>query len=286
MAGVLSNARARAASPSAPAFNPSPAAAENTQQRRRWQPPVADDDSLASFSKIDIFRGFPFEIGVFVGGLVGLPVSLLGVLAYVCTAPPRNMLCLVKHLVLLLARSLLHAALIAALLAGMYALVAGSSGFNLPKPSIEYLNLKSYSNLPQEHLAALIFSLLFAAQYVFPVFRRLFNVFLLALLASTLHPTFVAHLLARCAAFASFVWASVGDAASLAADCLPDLAAALLALLIVSYIANIVLTLLHYLLWLIFLPPRFVAGLLYGLTSSFAYWLFAVTLTYHPSHSW
>jgi hypothetical protein len=96
----------------------------------------------------------------------------------------------------------------------------------------------------------------------------------------------VAHLLARCAAFASFVWASAGDAASLAADCLPALAASLLALLILSYIANIVITLLHYLLWLVFLPPRLAAGLLYGLTSSFAYLLCAVTLTYHPNHSW
>jgi hypothetical protein len=213
-------------------------------------------------------------------------MSLLGILAYVCTAPPRNMLCLVKYLVLLLARSLLHAALIAALLAVMYASIAGSSGFNLQKPFVEYLNPKSYSNLPQEHLAAISFSLLFAAQYLFPVLRRLFNVFLLALLASRLHPSFAAHLLARCAAFASIVLASVGDAASLAADCMPALAAALLALLIVSYIANIVLTLLCYLLWLVFLPLRFVAGLVYGLSSSVAYLLCAVTLTYHPNHSW
>jgi hypothetical protein len=286
MADARSNARARAASPSAPAFNPSPAAAQILLQKHQWQLPEANDESLVWFPKIDVIRGFPYDIGVFIGQLFGLPASLLGLVAYICTAPPRNVLCLTKYLVMLLARALLNAALIAALLAVMYAVMAGSSGFNLPKPGVEYLNPKSYSNLPVENTLLLTFSLLFFAQYFFAVFRPLFNVFLLALLASQLHPSLFAFAFHRYTSFATAAAASAVGAANLAVECLPALAAALLALFVLSYIANIILTLLCYFLWLLLLLPRFAAGFMVGVSTSFTYLLCALTLTYHPDHSW
>ena len=67
-------------------------------------------------------------------------------------------------------------------------------------------------------------------------------------------------------------------------------AAVILALLLVGlvmfYLLDFMAWLLHICLWLLLFCPRFVIGILFGVVNSLEYTVCAVTLNYHPDHTW
>jgi hypothetical protein len=295
MQGAASKLRARAASPSA-AGATAHAAAEGAD-RMRWGSQTPTERQSSSFG-CDAFFGLPFGAGVSFGKLVGCPLQLLGFLLYAAMLPPRFILQVVKAIFLFMTRAALQAMLAFALLITICILVAATFRFNLLDaiPGIIGFRIPQFF-LPETFgmggmapAAAGAFSfaltLLVAALYFIPKLRALSNLALLLLLASWLQPASLQRSLAWCASVAGAASALLQFAATLAAANAPAILATLIAVLVVLYLLDFIGRLLYLCLWLLLFCPRFIVGFCLGISSSCQYALCALTLNYHPSHSW
>jgi hypothetical protein len=279
MMSTSSKLRARAASPSS-------VAAESGDLNRRWSVPVATQRPASPF-ECDAFRGLPFGAGVFCGQIAGCPLQLLGFLMYVATALPRSIMHVIKVVFFHMIRALLHAIIAFAILVMICNCVAVFLGFNLISSSLgsRFPEVFSHSRYGMDRFApAAIF--LFAALYFIPKLRKLFNVIILLLLAPWLQPVWFERGVALCNMIAIVAWTCVEYTIAVAAENAAVILALLLVVLVMFYLLDFMAWLLNICLWLLLFCPRFVFGILFGVVNSLEYAVCAVTLTYHPDHSW
>jgi hypothetical protein len=134
--------------------------------------------------------------------------------------------------------------------------------------------------------AGLLITTFFVSHFIVPKLRAIFNLCIMSLLFKWLLPGLFERGMAWCEAVVGVTTAATQHSGAFAADHAPAVLASVVAVLVVCCLTRIIARLLYLGLWLLLLVPRFVAGCVAGIAGSFQYVLCAITLTYHPNHSW